>query len=503
MIDVMIIAFNEALNLPHCLNSVRGWTNRVFVIDSGSTDGTQDIAREYGAEVVHHDWEGYARQKNWGLNNLPFESEWLLILDADELVTPELRTELERITSKPADDTPENGFHINRLTYYLGKPIRHCGFFPSWNLRLFKRGAAHYEDRVVHEHMICPDPVGYLKPPMIHEDRRGIEHYVAKHNRYSTLEAGAIFAEQHEVARGIAPQASISRETAIRRWLKRNVMPRVPMPGFWRFVYMYFVRFGFLDGLTGIEFCRFIAGYDALVSLKLRELRRLEKSGDLERIRQHAEELPGLAVAEGQLHVTDAHAGVTGKQRPKSPEPIPDPEQLRPEASPWSFKEKVFRALWMTAGKPIFRLSFHNWYAYRAGLLRLFGARIGRGVRLRPTVNVEIPWNLDIRDGATVGDYAILYGLGKITIGERTIVSQYAHLCAGTHDFTDRRFPLIRDSIEIGADAWVGADAFVGPQVHVGRLAVLGARSSTYRDLEPAMVYVGNPAKPLKKRELQ
>jgi putative colanic acid biosynthesis acetyltransferase WcaF len=156
----------------------------------------------------------------------------------------------------------------------------------------------------------------------------------------------------------------------------------------------------------------------------------------------------------------------------------------------------------MLVGRPLFRLSFHNWYGFRAWLLRLFGAKVGKGVRIRPSVHVEIPWNLDIRDGVTVGDHAILYGLGTITIGERTIVSQYAHLCAGTHDYTDRRFPLIRDPIEIGPDAWIGADAFVGPNVRIGRLAVLGARSSAYKDLDARLVYVGNPAKALKPREL-
>ncbi|RMD63039.1 MAG: hypothetical protein D6824_05930, partial [Planctomycetota bacterium] len=105
--------------------------------------------------------------------------------------------------------------------------------------------------------------------------------------------------------------------------------------------------------------------------------------------------------------------------------------------------------------------------------------------------------------GVTIGDYAILYSLGRIRIGDRAILSQYSHLCAGTHDHTNRRFPLIRDPITIGADVWIAADAFVGPNVTVGRLAVLGARSSAYSDLEPEMVYVGNPAKPLKKRVLR
>lgn len=507
MVDVMIIAFNEALNLPHCLQSLQGgkWVNRVFVIDSGSTDGTQEIARAAGAEVILHEWEGYARQKNWGLRNLPFESEWVLILDADEVITPELREEIRRLTSGDPSSVAENGFFINRLTVFLGRPIRHCGFFPSWNMRLFKRGKAHYEDRVVHEHMIIDNPTGFIRAHMLHEDRRGIEHYVAKHNRYSTLEAGAIFSEREEATRGPSATApNLTSDTRFRRWLKRNIIPRAPFPGLWRFLYMYVFRLGFLDGRAGLEFCRFISGYDALVALKLKELSRLAKSGELERLRrQRRPDNSGLAIKEGEAHVALASAGQSARQPAAVVEPVPSPEQLAPEASPWSLREKAFRAVWMLVGKPIFRMSFHNWYGFRAWLLRLFGAKIGKDVRLRPTVHVEIPWNLDIRDGATVGDYAILYGLGTITIGERTIVSQYAHLCAGTHDFTDRRFPLLRDPIEIGPDAWVGADAYVGPNVKVGRLAVLGARSSTYKDLEPGWVYVGNPARRLKERALR
>jgi putative colanic acid biosynthesis acetyltransferase WcaF len=177
--------------------------------------------------------------------------------------------------------------------------------------------------------------------------------------------------------------------------------------------------------------------------------------------------------------------------------------QLVPESSPWTFREKVRRAIWMLVGKPLFRASFHNWYGWRNWLLRRFGARIGNEVRIRPSVNIEIPWNLDIRDGVTVGDHAILYSLGMIVIGERTIVSQYAHVCAGTHDYTHHEFPLIRDPVVVGADAWIGADAFVGPSVTIGSLSVLGARSSVYKDMDPRMVYVGNPAKPIKERELR
>src|SRR5689334_20759889 len=185
-VDFMIPTFNERQNLPHALASVMGWANRVFILDSGSTDGTQEYARSMGAEVIEHPREGYARQKNWGLDNLPFESPWVFILDADESITPQLRDEIAAICSKPPREVDEAGFYVNRYLVFMGKRIRHCGYFPSWNLRLFKRGAARYEERPVHEHMIVQGREGYLHGLMAHEDHRGLEYYVAKHNRYST-----------------------------------------------------------------------------------------------------------------------------------------------------------------------------------------------------------------------------------------------------------------------------------------------------------------------------
>lgn len=496
MIDVMMIAHNEALNIPRSLRALQGWTNRIFVIDSGSTDGTQELARSLGAEVIHHDWEGYARQKNWGLDTLPFEAPWVLILDADEVVTAGLRERLVEMASQDPVAVPENGFFINRLTYFLNHPIRHCGYFPNWNMRFFKRGAGVYEDREVHEHVVIDAPLGYIKEPMIHDDQRGLEHYYAKHNRYSTLEARALYNEMYNHVPG-RDVTHLTAEARRRRWLKLHVMPRVPLPAMWRFLYMYVLRLGVLDGRIGLEFCRFIASYDALVALKLRDLRRQARARGSAAAAQPAAPVAALAVAEGGEQVLPA------SMREGAAHPAAGPPQLQPEPSPWTFKEKVGRAIWMVVGKTIFRISFHNWYRFRAALLRLFGAHIGKGVAIRPSANIEVPWMLHIEDDASVGDHAILYCLGPIRIGARSIISQFAHLCAGTHDHTDHTFRLLRSPVTIGEDVWIGADAFIGPGVTIGSLSVVGARSSTYKDLGERQVFVGNPAKPIKERVLR
>ncbi|MAE66212.1 MAG: hypothetical protein CMJ18_18230 [Phycisphaeraceae bacterium] len=321
MIDVLIITHNEALNLPHCLASIQGWTNRIYVIDSGSTDGTQDIARSFGAEVVEHAWEGYARQRNWALSELEWESPWTLILDADEMIPPDVRSRLEEIASHPVDSIREDGFLINRLTFFMDQPIRRCGYYPSYHLRFIKRGRGSYEDREVHEHVVMTGPRGYVSEPMLHHDRRGLEHYVAKHNRYSTLEAQALF---REIVLGDRRQVSHMPAAARRRrWLKKNVMPRAPFSGLWRFLYMYVFRLGVLDGRVGLEFCRFISMYDSLVSLKLRDLRRRARTGGVDAAAVAAS---GLATPEGvQVAPTPAPAtagaartgGGSGAQGPK------------------------------------------------------------------------------------------------------------------------------------------------------------------------------------------
>jgi glycosyltransferase involved in cell wall biosynthesis len=281
MVDVLIQTHNEELNVGHALASLAGWANRVFVVDDGSTDRTIEIATAAGATVVHHDWAGYAGQKNWALANLPWESEWVLIVDADEAVTPALRREVERVASRPAADVAEAGFYVNRMFIFMGRRIRHCGYYPSWNLRLFKRGRASYEDRRVHEHMRVSGPTAYLPKDalLLHEDRRGLEHFIAKHNRYSTLEAQELYDVYVGQPKwpGVLP---LWRDPMVRRrFLKTRVLPNLPVPWLWKFLLMYVYLEGFLDRLPGFNLCLLIGTYEYFIYLKFKELRRLGGGG--------------------------------------------------------------------------------------------------------------------------------------------------------------------------------------------------------------------------------
>jgi len=184
-----------------------------------------------------------------------------------------------------------------------------------------------------------------------------------------------------------------------------------------------------------------------------------------------------------------------------APATEPGAEALaRRAVSPYTTRQMLARALWNSLGQRAFRLTFHNWYRTRNRLLRLFGARIAEPVRLRPSVIIEQPWHLEIGPDSSIGDRAVIYCLGRVTIGAHVSISQHAHLCAGTHDHTRPDLPLLRPPITINDHAWIAADAFVGPGVTVGAGAILGARGCAFRDLEPWTIYGGNPARPLRAR---
>lgn len=169
----------------------------------------------------------------------------------------------------------------------------------------------------------------------------------------------------------------------------------------------------------------------------------------------------------------------------------------------WTRKEKALRMLWYLVEATLFRMSFRTMNGWRAMLLRAFGAKVGRDCVIRRTAHVEVPWNLVAGDRVCLGEHSIVYNLGLIVIGDRSSVSQYAHLCAGTHDHTRLDLPLMMSPITIGEDVWICADVFVGPGVTVGQGAVVGARSSVFSDLPAWKVCVGNPAKPVKDRVIR
>lgn len=156
--------------------------------------------------------------------------------------------------------------------------------------------------------------------------------------------------------------------------------------------------------------------------------------------------------------------------------------------------QRFEESLWQYVGQPMFRVTFHNWYGIRRWLLRGFGATIHESARIRPSVRIYHPWNLSVGAYTAIGDNAILFCVGTISIGNRCTISQYTHLCAAGYDYTRREMPLVTDPIVVEDDVWLAADVFVGSGVTIGRDTVVGARSTVFHDLPPKSICAGDNA---------
>ena len=222
-ISVTIISKNEAHNIRDCLESVL-WADEIILVDQFSTDGTAEIAREFGAKVFQEPWLGFARQKNFALSKA--EGSWILSLDADERATPLLRQEIEEtINLKEAC----NGYYIGRKNFFCNQWIRHGGWHPDYNLRLFRKNAGHFQERAVHEKVVVDGDTGYLSHPIEHYTYISVADYLKRLERYSRLAASEI--------------------SGRKRWTRWHTLILRPL---FTFVNMYLLRRGILDGTPGL-----------------------------------------------------------------------------------------------------------------------------------------------------------------------------------------------------------------------------------------------------------
>jgi glycosyltransferase involved in cell wall biosynthesis len=278
-VSVLIPAKNEQFHIADCVKSV-SWADEVVVVDSQSTDQSVKLAEDLGARCVQfHYRAGGVKKKNWALENANLKHDWVLIVDADERIPKALADEIAQVVS---ENRPEAGYYINRRFYFLDRWIRHCGYYPSWNLRLFRRDLGRYElmpdfsgragDNEVHEHVVLRGKAGKLLAPMDHYAYLSIEQFMEKHARYADWEANLgkrVSASMQDPARN-----PLAASVNIRRSLKR-LGRRLPFPHWFRFSYHYFLRLGFLDGVAGYILCHLLAEYEFLIWAKTRQLSRL------------------------------------------------------------------------------------------------------------------------------------------------------------------------------------------------------------------------------------
>jgi glycosyltransferase involved in cell wall biosynthesis len=255
-VTAVVLTFNESRNLGACLETLVPWAQAVYVVDSGSTDETVAIAEALGASVVHHPFDTHATQWRWALDHLPIKTSWVLAIDADQRLTPELQREIvERTTSDGASRI--DGFYLNRRQIFRGRWIRHGGYYPKYLLKLFRREVVSIDHRdLVDHHFAVPGRTECCRHDMLEDNRNeaDIAAWIAKHNRYAVLQARQERASLDSSVR-VPLRALWGSPDERTRWLKQ-LWGRLPL--FLRpcvyFVYRYVLRLGFLDGREGFIF---------------------------------------------------------------------------------------------------------------------------------------------------------------------------------------------------------------------------------------------------------
>ena len=285
-ISVIVPVRNEARNLPRCMESLAAF-GEVYVIDSQSTDDTVAIAESRGAKVVQfHYAGGWPKKRQWAMDTLPLIYDWILLLDADEVLTPELVEEIRRAIQNPA----VNGYSIRLQMYFLGRVLRHCDA-SFWKLSLFRKGRGRFECRLkdqdasmadmeIHEHVVVDGPTAELRNALVHHNFDSLSRYILKHNEYSNWEARVLLKPQGGAEDDPEEMSAdlFGSQAQRRRWLKRHLY-RLPGSPVLLFLYRYIFRLGFLDGVPGLIYCAFQAVQMFHSKAKIYELEHTLRAG--------------------------------------------------------------------------------------------------------------------------------------------------------------------------------------------------------------------------------
>jgi glycosyltransferase involved in cell wall biosynthesis len=285
-IAILVPTFNEEINVERNLASVVGWAQEVFVLDSLSKDGTLGVVAKFPeAKVFEHAFEGYSKQWNWAIDNLPWTADWIMLLAADEYLSAECKADIEQAIADAerrlaaGDGAAPVGFFLNRKLIMFDTWLRFGGPWPSWHMRIWRRGRGRYEERSVNEHLKLDGASAYLKEAFIHDDRKGLTEWLARHNKYSTFEA-------IELVKGEEPAdikiSLFGNQPERKRFLRYRVWNHLPMRPLLWFLYSYIFRLGFLHGRAGYRYARLGEMYQYWQDLKVEELQDAARARGLE-----------------------------------------------------------------------------------------------------------------------------------------------------------------------------------------------------------------------------
>lgn len=265
-ISILILTYNEAINLPDCLASV-SFSDDVVVLDSGSSDATVQLAGSVGATVLQRPFDNYAAQRNFGLAH-DFKHDWILMLDADERIPEDFIEELRVVTA--VEENPVTLYRMRRKDMFMGRWLKRSSGYPTWFGRLFRKGAVRVE-REINEEYYTDGEIGLLDGHLIHFPfNKGIEYWLERHNRYSSMEAVKL---REERAAPILWKDFLSSDPMLKRKAFKAFAYRMPFRPALTFCFLYFVKLGFLDGKAGFHFSLMRSVYEYMISLKMGELK--------------------------------------------------------------------------------------------------------------------------------------------------------------------------------------------------------------------------------------
>lgn len=271
-VSVMIFTLNEEIHLPSCLDAL-SWADDVIVVDSFSTDRTEAICRERGARFYQNRFEGFGSQRNWALDNTQPRHPWILILDADERVTPELAIELKALSE--ATPNGVGAYRVRRRFYMWGRWLRYSSLYPTWVVRFIHRDRVRYLNRGHAETQEVQGEIRDLAHDLIDENLKGMDEWFERQNRYSRKDAEF---ERVREKGGLNLGELFSGDPLKRRAALKRLAWRVPFRGLVYFLYSYFWRRGFLDGRDGFVFCRMRALYQTEVAIKKYDMQQSNQS---------------------------------------------------------------------------------------------------------------------------------------------------------------------------------------------------------------------------------
>ncbi len=283
-LSVIVLTLNEEIHIRRCIESARAVAARVVVVDSGSTDRTCEIARELGADVFSNLFTTHARQLNWGLDNAGIDTRWVMKLDADEYLTPELAALLPDTLAHASEAT--SGFTLNLRRIFMGKWLRHGALYPIHLLRIWRFSYGRCEERLMDEHLVVRGEVAHIDADFADDNLNSLTWWTDKHNKYASREAVDLLNLEYR----FMPHDSVAslrggKQAGVKRWVKEVVYARLPggFRAFAYFFYRYVIRLGFLDGQAGTAF-HFLQGfwYRYLVDAKVAEVRRYMRENDVD-----------------------------------------------------------------------------------------------------------------------------------------------------------------------------------------------------------------------------